>query len=103
LIVPVPKTADRLAGAQTAWQTRLFPNPNTGQFTIEVTWAGQPEALEYRLVDIAGRTLETGRILSRGRTIRHGVNVQGLAGGLYWVELRDARTTTRHKVVIYGR
>ena len=74
----------------------VYPNPNNGLFHVRLN--SENQVLEYQLVDFQGRTLISGSLDSYSNTIR----TQGLASGLYFLQLKDSQRgfTAVEKVII---
>jgi len=74
----------------------VYPNPNNGFFHVRLN--SENQVLEYQLVDFQGRTLISGSLDSYSNTIR----TQGLASGLYFLQLKDSQRgfTAVEKVII---
>ena len=60
----------------------LYPNPTTN--TITITGAIKCETVSYRIVDVKGQLLHSGRLASDRQ-----INVQHLSPGLYFVQIMD--------------
>ncbi len=73
----------------------LYPNPNKGSFTIEVSDWELGTYLE--IVDINGRTLfHTSNVSENGK-----IEINGLTEGFYFVKLYQLSQVSTQKVVIY--
>jgi hypothetical protein len=73
----------------------LYPNPNKGSFTIEVSDWQLGTYLE--IVDINGRTLfHTSNVSENGK-----IEINGLTEGFYFVKLYQLSQVSTRKVVIY--
>jgi hypothetical protein len=60
---------------------KVFPNPSSGQFNFR--WSGAEEG-NYRLTDLSGQLLESGRLANNGSK-----DFSGYAKGLYLVQIQD--------------
>ncbi len=69
------------------WSINLFPNPSKGTFTINGSGVSG-NALEWRLVDVLGRTLSSGVINIAGGTWMQSFEFTDLSEATYWLELR---------------
>ena len=64
---------------------RVFPNPSASHFDVEVTSAASGDVISVQVLDVNGKTMETGK-LWLDRTIRVG---KDLPRGIYYAELRQ--------------
>lgn len=64
---------------------KLYPNPNQGEFSIEVP--AEIMGMPYEIQDIHGRILKTGEIQSTTQTI----NLGEIASGNYWLKVENQR------------
>jgi hypothetical protein len=60
---------------------KVFPNPSSGQFNFR--WSGVEEA-NYRLTDLSGQLLESGRLANNSSK-----DFGGYAKGLYLLQIHD--------------
>ncbi len=66
---------------------RLYPNPNKGDFTIEIPASLKDENNTLTIVNLAGKTVfET--ILSKDETVRH-FDLPNLYSGIYFIIVRN--------------
>lgn len=73
---------------------RIFPNPNSGSFAVELNEQGIET--EVRVVSLTGAVVYT--VKSADKTVM--VNTSGLSAGLYIVEATSANKVSRSKVQI---
>lgn len=78
---------------------RLFPNPNEGEFLVEVKGVPQAE-LEFSLFDPLGRLIDRQRVAFTSGTLRHNLNYAGLAPGVYQLRIGAGYETRNLKVMI---
>lgn len=79
----IVQTHDRLLYGQSV---SLFPNPAQAQ--VQLSWeAPMPKEVHARLVDVAGRVLQRWRL--DGNQLQHLLGCQGLAAGLYTLQLQS--------------
>jgi hypothetical protein len=71
-------------------QASIFPNPNDGQFRLDLPWEA-----EVRLFDTAGKLLQSGRYAAGN----HRMHMPGLPAGVYLLTLRHADGGQTLKVV----
>ena len=68
----------------------VYPNPNTGQFTIRTNQAG-----EYQLLNSVGQTIE---LFNLGGNGSYSKEFSGLVAGVYYV--RNTSSTMIQRVVV---
>lgn len=73
---------------------RIYPNPNNGNFTIEV--ASLNNNAEVRLFDLSGRMV----YYSKETSARMNIATSGLNAGMYIVEVRTGDLTSHSKINI---
>ena len=83
-------------GSTAAWN--LFPNPNTGDFTL--TYVGPDAVTTLEVLDMEGRTVHQQRSnMTKGQAV--GVELKGqLAMGVYTVRLSNAAGNTNMRMVV---
>ena len=72
--------------------TRIFPNPSNGNFTIEYL-GNQP--CEYIVSDLCGKNIAQGK-LSFGQ---NNLNLQGFPNGMYIISILSDDTTHKYKII----
>ena len=75
---------------------RVFPNPSTSYFTINIESFSNKETVSLRIIDIAGRVVEVRNNLAGSQTLKVGNN---LRAGLYVAELRQGNETRQIKIL----
>ena len=65
---------------------RVYPNPSSSAFTVNIESFNTKENISLRIIDIAGRVVEVKSNLAGSQTLKIGSN---LKAGLYVVELRQ--------------
>lgn len=65
---------------------RLFPNPTTGELTLEFTGA-TPKAGTVQILDLLGRTLRTEALLPNSQV--HQLSIATLPAGVYFLKVMD--------------
>jgi len=75
---------------------KIYPNPNRGLFTI---WFENPsdEIVEYQLVDIGGKTVESGKTNSAHKLT---VDISNRAKGTYFAMVKTSKHTISQKILI---
>ncbi|MBS1580561.1 MAG: T9SS type A sorting domain-containing protein [Bacteroidetes bacterium] len=74
----------------------LFPNPNDGQFTLELP-QDMSGATDLLVADLSGRVVAQHRLLGTGRV---GVDLSQLPNGLYTLTLRNNEKTANGRISI---
>ncbi|MBO7652321.1 MAG: choice-of-anchor J domain-containing protein [Bacteroidales bacterium] len=72
--------------------TRIFPNPSDGNFTIE--YLGN-QSCEYIVCDLCGKNIAQGK-LSFGQ---NDLNLQGFPNGMYIISILSDDTTHKYKII----
>lgn len=72
----------------------IFPNPNTGRFSIKATGAKGP--LDFTIYDVAGVLLRKG-VIEEGAAE---VDLSDYANGMYTVVVQGNTSLSQHKVVV---
>lgn len=67
-----------------AWKLQLFPNPNTGLFTVDLSQPAPVDA-RFRIADLTGRFVLEQKAVPASRT--QTVDAAGLPGGLYFLQV----------------
>ena len=75
---------------------RVYPNPSTGYFTLNIQTGSDREKISVRVIDVAGRVMETRNNLSGSQVVRIGNN---LKAGLYIAEIRQGNSTRQIKLL----
>lgn len=77
----------------------LYPNPANTQFVIAIPESGI-EKLNYTLVSVQGKMVATGAIAFDASGLSAPISVDGLARGMYVLQLSDGKTITSRKLLI---
>ena len=75
---------------------RVYPNPSTNYFTLNIETGYDKEKISVRLIDVAGRIMETRNNLSGSEVLKIGNN---LKAGLYIAEIRQGNSTRQIKLL----
>jgi hypothetical protein len=75
---------------------RVYPNPSTSYFTVNIESFSDKETVSLRIIDIAGRVVEVRSNLAGSQTLKIGSN---LKAGLYVAELRQGNETKQIKIL----
>ena len=79
----------------------LFPNPNTGSFTLSGTvGAGQDKEVELEVMDMLGRTVYAGKTMPQNGTVKADIKLDNEAAGSYLLRVNtETGTQTFHFVI----
>jgi len=75
---------------------RVYPNPSTNYFTLNIVTFNDKDKISVRLIDIAGRVVEVRNNISGSQILRIGNN---LKAGLYFAEIRQGASTSQIKLL----
>ena len=75
---------------------RVYPNPSSSYFTLNIESANDREKIVVRLIDVAGRVMEVRNNLSGIQVLRMGNSVKA---GLYIAEIRQGNVTRQIKLL----
>ena len=81
---------------ETSTLVRVYPNPSTNYFTLNIQTGNNKEKISVRLIDVAGRVMETRNNLSGSQVVRIGNN---LIAGFYIAEIRQGNSTRQIKLL----
>jgi hypothetical protein len=78
----------------------VYPNPSDGNYTLEFN-ANESKEIRYTIYNIAGQRIRQNRLsISAGKT-KAALNISGMAGGMYMLELNDGNATKKIKLIKY--
>jgi len=91
----------RITGIETELpqEAKLFPNPNSGEFTLILPTGQFPEPLSFRLTDQLGRELSISHSDTADGTHRFTIS-SNLARGAYFLWVKDAEKETYFRFVL---
>lgn len=75
---------------------RVYPDPSTNYFTLNIETGNNKDKISVRLIDVAGRIMETRNNLSGSQVLKIGNN---LKAGLYIAEIRQGNSTRQIKLL----
>ena len=76
----------------------VYPNPSTGQFTLQT--GTLPETAGMKIFDMQGRVVYSGSIPSSATGSSNAVNLSGLPGGIYQVNVVSGKMTGTARLLI---
>lgn len=74
----------------------LYPNPNSGSFTIQFNRETVQEEISVTVADLSGQLVFSGKNIAGEQFFR--VNISSLPAGMYLVEIASESTVSRRKV-----
>jgi len=77
----------------------LFPNPNTGDFTIQMIGKGK-ESIEISFLNVLGQTIQSESFDFSSGQLNRRFNLNDLAGGIYLVKISSGLQAEFHKLII---
>ena len=87
-----------LRGDRRGARSKLYPNPNNGEFTLAYDLKQTSEAT-VNITDITGKLVYTTQISNESNLIK--INTQGLQSGLYFIQLHaNGKLVWTDKVMI---
>jgi len=81
---------------ETSTLVRVYPNPSISYFTLNIQTGNTKEKISVRLIDVAGRVMETRNNLSGSQVVRIG---NSLKAGLYIAEIRQGNSIRQIKLL----
>jgi len=78
----------------------LFPNPNTGQFTIELSLMPSENSLWLTVLDPTGRVVHRVHENAQGETFTKELNLSFLSKGIYYIHVQGNQRTGVRKLII---
>ena len=75
---------------------QVFPNPSRNYFTVDIETMNNTDKISIRVIDIAGRVVETKDNLFGSQALRIGNN---LRAGLYFVQIRQGDNVEQLKLL----
>lgn len=81
------------------FQTELFPNPNSGDFSIKLTTQNE-QPLELKVVNIAGQLFLYKKIKPFAGTVIQDIQLSELPKGLYFVRITNDKECTNQKLIV---
>lgn len=96
-VAAILASLDAAASWLTGW--RVYPNPSSGTFEVEVEWK-QPGALRLEVVDLLGRVVYRFQSQQPLRSLRRRINLRSLASGSYTLLATSAQGTVRKRILL---
>lgn len=91
---------DELISKQEGTEISVYPNPNSGVFTLKITSAKEftVENVNYEILDITGRVLQRGKLNLSNEA--YFINAGNLNNGLYFLKINYSDKQYTTKIVI---
>ena len=81
-----------VGGEEVASQIEVFPNPNQGNFTVNVTNASG----DLKIINVLGEIVRVEKLEEMNTKL----DITGLATGVYLIEMNSGKTQSRKKVIV---
>lgn len=78
----------------------IFPNPNNGQFTLDIAASNSAEAL-VEIVDVQGRLVYTNELGSISGNVAKEISLDNIEAGIYFVRLTIGEETQVKRVSVF--
>jgi hypothetical protein len=79
----------------------IFPNPNNGDFSLQLQGRPISEELRLHVADAMGRVLATERLPRFDGSLRHPLTFQGLGAGMYFLTIEAGSKRAVRSFVIH--
>lgn len=76
----------------------VFPNPNSGQFTLQIR-DSEPGEIHLQLSDLMGKTVYYSQIRSTGMPTTHQIDAGRMPSGIYFLIVRTSQSLSQIKIV----
>jgi hypothetical protein len=78
-------------GVETQSQVGVYPNPNTGTFTVKGVWgSAMDQEVTLEITDVLGKIIYKGKVIAQNGMINHQVHLSNtLANGMYILNLKS--------------
>jgi len=77
---------------------KIYPNPNTGLFTLDVDLPGETD-VSYMIYTFEGKVIEANEIQLHNKT-QHEFDLSKLGSGIYYIKLVSDEGTFNYKIMI---
>ena len=78
----------------------LFPNPNQGSFTLNVSFESKIDEATIRIYNSMGQILYNEMICSDSEDFGEQIRLNGLTPGIYFVNVKNANQEVSRKMII---
>jgi hypothetical protein len=95
-IIPATNSFRNIASFHGISFAGIFPNPNPGVFTLDISTFGQAD-ISINLMDSEGNTVS--KIMTRGDYFNQQINIEQLASGLYFLKIMAGNDQRILKIV----
>ncbi len=77
----------------------IYPNPATSNLNVELNSENEGQ-LNFRIVDMMGRTISTESVENFGGSLHHTINVSDLAKGIYMLSIESKQGSSVKKFIV---
>jgi hypothetical protein len=78
----------------------IYPNPAAKNSTLTVAFqAEQTEGINAAITTVEGKKISN-TVLEKQSTLQYSLSIDGLPSGVYFIELNNGSTITRHKLMV---
>lgn len=78
----------------------IYPNPNRGEFTLELTLDNMADNVELRVVDLNGKIQFSEAISVSSTSLLRNIDLQHLSNGLYLLEVQSGNIRAKKIIVV---
>ena len=79
---------------------KLFPNPNTGEFIIEMFFLKEVKQLEIKITNILGQDLYYEQLIQFTGKYHREINFSDYANGVYRLQIKTNNTTVNKNIIL---
>jgi hypothetical protein len=100
VVFQVPATRSTVAAVAATEPLRIYPNPSTGLFTVELP-GGRNEAVILSVYDLTGRMLLTRSVSPAVNSEVVELDLQDAAAGIYLLQAVTGNERTAHRLIVH--
>jgi hypothetical protein len=93
-------TAVKKVNLETESKLMIFPNPNNGNFTLNVSFAENIDNAKISIYNFSGQLIYTEFVFCRSLQLVKQINLQNLSSGTYVVNFKNANYNESTKLII---
>lgn len=79
-------------------EIKIYPNPNSGEFTIEITSSETNKNFGYKIMDITGSLKNEGTITTESNTTQ--IKLGNINNGIYFIQIISGQQSKTYKILI---
>jgi Secretion system C-terminal sorting domain len=99
-IVIALDTCVGLQGQQAIGAFDVIPNPNGGQFVVNIRLNEPSDAIYLTVVDLSGKEVYAKQMLQPEQTVQQKISLDGLSRGVYFVRMESAGHLVSRKMIL---